>query len=366
MPRFASPRNALEMSAAEEIVVETASVSKTYSIPRLREVLSAYYRRSTAIAIALLVSDIALFGVAEWLVASQSLGWQILGCVLATLAIVRLFIIGHDACHGSLTDHDALNKVLGRIAFLPSMTPYSLWRVGHNVIHHGFNSLKGRDFVWEPKDPQEWEKMSSGRRWVERLYRSAAGPLPYYLFEIWWRRLYFPRGKNSPGERSEFFWDSMLVTVFAALWIAGLAVYSHGSIAVSLVLGFLIPFLVWNWTVGFVVYLHHTHPDFVWYADKSSWLKEQGILHGTVRYRIRPWWNFLLHNIMEHAAHHLDAKIPLYRLKAAQTALAKLVPEIPEIELSMRTYWRTVRECKLFDFERKVWVRFPKRAAADI
>ena len=132
----------------------------------------------------------------------------------------------------------------------------------------------------------------------------------------------------------------------------------------SLVLGFVIPFLVWNWTVGFVVYLHHTHPDFVWYADKSSWLKEQGILHGTVRYRIRPWWNFLLHNIMEHAAHHLDAKIPLYRLKAAQTALAKLVPEIPEIELSMRTYWRTVRECKLFDFDRKVWVRFPKNARA--
>ena len=105
----------------------------------------------------------------------------------------------------------------------------------------------------------------------------------------------------------------------------------------SLVLGAVIPFLVWNWTVGFVVYLHHTHPDFVWYADKTSWMKEQGILHGTVRYEIRPHWNFLLHNIMEHAAHHLDAKIPLYRLKSAQTALAKMVPEIPEIELSMRT-----------------------------
>jgi len=352
------------MSAAPQIVIENTVNSKTYSIPRLREVLSAYYRRSTAIAVALLVADIALFGLAEWMVASQSIGWQLFGMVLATLAIVRLFIIGHDACHGSLTDHDTLNKVLGRIAFLPSLTPYSLWRVGHNVVHHGFNSLKGRDFVWEPKDPTEWANMSPARRLLERLYRSAAGPLPYYLFEIWWRRLYYPRGKNSPGDRSEFFWDSTLVTVFAAAWVGGLVMFTKGSLAVSLVLGFLIPFLVWNWTVGFVVYLHHTHPDFVWYADKSSWLKEQGILHGTVRYRIRPWWNFLLHNIMEHAAHHLDAKIPLYRLKAAQTALAKLVPEIPEIELSMRTYWRTVRECKLFDFERKVWVRFPKNARA--
>lgn len=364
MSAFDPFRKDPDMSAAEQIVAESVSSSKTYSIPRLREVLSAYYRRSTAIALGLLMGDIALFVVAEWLVARQALGWQVVGCVLATLAVVRLFIIGHDACHGSLTDHEGLNKVLGRIAFLPSMTPYSLWRVGHNVVHHGFNSLKGRDFVWEPKAPEEWAQMSGARRLLERVYRSPAGPLPYYLIEIWWRRLYFPQGRNAPGDRSEFFWDSMLVTAFAAVWIAGLSVFSHGSLALTLVLGFLIPFLVWNWTVGFVVYLHHTHPDFVWYADKSSWLKEQGILHGTVRYRIRPWWNFLLHNIMEHAAHHLDAKIPLYRLKAAQKALANLVPEIPEIELSMATYWRTVRECKLFDFQRRVWVRFPKRVDA--
>ena len=151
------------------------------------------------------------------------------------------------------------------------------------------------------------------------------------------------------------------MTVFAALWVAGLAIYSPagiGATTLAIIVGFVAPFLVWTWTIGFVVYLHHTHPDVVWYADKSSWLKAQGILHGTVRYKIRPYWNILLHNIMEHAAHHLDARIPLYRLKAAQAELARLVPDIPVIELSMRTYWRTVRECKLFDFERRVWVTF--------
>jgi omega-6 fatty acid desaturase (delta-12 desaturase) len=344
----------------------SATASAAYSIPRLREVLSAYYRRSTALAFALLFADIALFAIAEVLVArGGSLGLQLLGGVLATAAIVRLFIIGHDACHGSLTDHDALNKTLGRIAFLPSLTPYSLWRVGHNVVHHGFNNLKGRDFVWEPLDPAEFAALSPARRAVERMYRSAFGPLPYYLVEIWWKKLYFPDKAHRPGQRAEFKWDSLLVTVFAALWIAALAVYSPtgtGATLAAIVIGFLAPFLVWNWTVGFVVYLHHTHPDVVWYSDKSSWLKAQGILHGTVRYKIRPYWNVLLHNIMEHAAHHLDARIPLYRLKAAQAELARLVPDIPVIELSMRTYWRTVRECKLFDFERRVWVRFPDTA----
>ena len=338
-----------------------------YSIVRLREMLSSYYNRSTALALALLVADAALFVAGEWLVARGGSPWLALGGgALATLAIVRLFIIGHDACHGSLTDHTMLNKVLGRIAFLPSLTPFSLWRVGHNVVHHGFNNLKGRDFVWEPLDPAEWHALSRRRQLLERVYRSAVGPLPYYLVEIWWRRLYFPGKANAPGQRAEFMWDSLLVTVFALGW-AGLLVATAGGtpgrIALALTLGFVVPFLVWNWTVGFVVYLHHTHPDVVWYADKSAWLKAQGMLQGTVRYRVRPWWNWLLHNIMEHAAHHLDARIPLYRLKAAQAALARQVPDIPVVELSLRSYWRAVRRCKLFDFDRREWVVFPRRAA---
>ncbi len=339
------------------------------SVTRLREVLSAYYDRSTLLALALLAADLSLFVAGEWLVArSTSLALMLGGSALATLAIVRLFIIGHDACHGSLTDHSGLNKLLGRIAFLPSLTPFSLWRVGHNIVHHGFNNLRGRDFVWQPLDPSEWQSLSPARRLLERVYRSAFGPLPYYLVEIWWRRLYFPGRGDAPGRRAEFTWDSVSVTVFALGWVAALALAAPATattVALAIALGFVVPFVIWTWVVGFVVYLHHTHPDVVWYADKSAWLKAQGILHGTVRYRVRPWWNWLLHNIMEHAAHHLDPRIPLYRLKAAQTALAHLVPDIPVVELSLRTYWRSVRQCKLFDFERRRWVRFPRRAAGE-
>ena len=75
---------------------------------------------------------IFLFAVGEWLVGRGGpIGLVILGSVLATIAIIRLFIIGHDACHGSLTDHDLLNRVLGRIAFLPSLMPLRrLFRAG--------------------------------------------------------------------------------------------------------------------------------------------------------------------------------------------------------------------------------------------
>ena len=73
---------------------------------------------------------------------------KVFASLVAALWIARLFVIGHDACHGSYTPNKILNKWIGRIAFLPSLTPYSLWEVGHNLAHHGFTNLKGRDYVW--------------------------------------------------------------------------------------------------------------------------------------------------------------------------------------------------------------------------
>lgn len=60
----------------------------------------------------------------------------------------RLFVLGHDACHQSLTPHRRLNRWLGHLVFMPSLTPYSLWDLSHNVVHHGYTSLKDFDFVW--------------------------------------------------------------------------------------------------------------------------------------------------------------------------------------------------------------------------
>jgi omega-6 fatty acid desaturase (delta-12 desaturase) len=95
----------------------------------------------------------------DWLVLGVSIAslmfvetwWvKVFASLVAALWIARLFVIGHDACHGSYTPNKTLNKWIGRIAFLPSLTPYSLWEIGHNLAHHGFTNLKGRDYVWTP------------------------------------------------------------------------------------------------------------------------------------------------------------------------------------------------------------------------
>jgi acyl-lipid omega-6 desaturase (Delta-12 desaturase) len=334
----------------------------------LRDRLSRFQATRNGLAVLLLVIDVTLFGIGQGLVLSGlGVGSLVVGGLLTWIAITRLFVIGHDACHGAYTDRPWLNRLIGRIAFLASLTPFSLWRVGHNVVHHGFNNLRGRDFVWEPHDPESFAKLSPARQRMERIYRSAIGPGIYYGIEIWWTRLYFPAKRYLVAERFEFTADSLLVTAFAALWLGTLGfVGAHQGLSLWAVFacGFVLPFVLWNWTMGLVIYLHHTHPDIPWFADKKAWTRARAQVSATIHLRLPRAFNALLHYIMEHPAHHLDASIPLYHLRAAQRELESLFGNCPNIRFSLREYLRVVRTCKLFDYTRGDWAPFPRSTAS--
>lgn len=336
----------------------------------LRDALAPYRRRSSGLAVALFAGDVLLLALGQALVVmGPGLALRVAGALLTWLGIVRLFLIGHDACHGALTDHGWLNRLLGRLAFLPSLTPYSLWHVGHDVVHHGFNNLRGRDFVWEPLSPVDYQQLPRWRRALERLYRSGAGPVPYYFWEIWWKRLYFPGLSRLRTRRVQFVVDCTLVTAFALAWVAGLATLASGFGAspwLAVGLGFVLPFVLWIWTVGLVVYLHHTAPDLPWFDDRRAWLQVAAQATATRYLRLPPVLETLLHQIMAHPAHHLDGSIPCYRLKAAQRRLMELLPEIRPVRLTWGYYRQCVRTCKTYDFGAGAWRPFAAAGGAAI
>ncbi len=330
----------------------------------LRKALDPYCRKRNAYALTLLAIDVAMFGVGQMLaVAAQHSGLRLAGTILTWTAIVRLFVIGHDACHQAFTSNRLLNQVVGRIAFVVSLTPYSLWRAGHNVGHHGFNNLRGRDFVWEPKQPDEYLSLPRWRRWVERVYRSAWGPGIYYFVEIWWKRLFFPRARDMPAQRLEFSIDSAIAGATVIAWACFIAWYAgthHRSIAGAVLLGFVVPFVLWIWSVGLVVYLHHTDPQVRWFANKKDWLQSGAQISSTVHVMAPAALSAWMHHIMEHPAHHLNAAIPLYNLKAAQRHLHQIGPLFRRTPLTLGHYLRCVGTCKLFDYEAQSWVPFPR------
>jgi omega-6 fatty acid desaturase (delta-12 desaturase) len=338
---------------------------------QIREWLVPLSARTRAYPILLLLFDYTLlFAALAGAVLLQS-AWARLACGLAAgFVIGRLFIIGHDACHQSLTPSRRLNHWLGRIAFLPSLTPYSLWEVGHNVVHHGYTNLKGFDFVWAPYTAQEFAALSPTQKLLDRIYRSGWGPGLYYMVEVWWKRMFFPNRRQMPTRRRIFLLDNLLVSAFAALWIGALALAADATgqaLWPLLLTGFVAPFLFWCAMIGFVVYVHHTHVEVHWHAERGEWSRAQPFVSTTVHLTFPYGIGSLMHHIMEHTAHHVDMTIPLYRLEQAQAKLEQMLPgRIVVQPFSWRWYFATARSCKLYDFERRCWTDYAGRATGPV
>lgn len=329
----------------------------------LRSWLTPLCTKTTLFPIFVLVLDYSLFflfiGLSVWV---SSFLLKIIFGVMAGFVIGRLFILGHDACHQSFTPHRKLNRILGRIAFLPSLTPYSLWDIGHNLVHHGQTNLKGFDFVWAPLSLEEYHQLPSWRQKIERVYRCGWLPGLYYFIEMWWLRMYFPKKTYMGAKRPEFIWDGVLVTTFGVLWGAVLILLAHTthqSIPLVLFCAGIVPFVFWNFMIGFVVYAHHTHTAVSWYDNKIEWTAAQPYVSTTVHLMFRFQIGRLLHHIMEHTAHHLDMSIPHYRLKEAQKFLEDHLPgRIVMQNFSWAWYFETARKCKLYDFKKRCWLDF--------
>lgn len=318
----------------------------------------------------ILAFDLALFaaGTALTLLAT-ALALKLAGTLVVTAAIVRLFLVGHDACHGSFFGNARLNAACGRLAFLPSMTAYSLWEVGHNTAHHGFNNLKGRDQVWAPYSKAEFDALPRRRQALERLYRGGLGWGAYYLVEMWWKKLYFASRKEIGSTRRIYRLDSLLVTAGALAWLGVVALVARAtgqSFTLLATLAVVVPFLLWNGIMGFVVYLHHTHPTIAWFQNRQEWQRHRAYLTATACARLPFGIDRLMHNIMEHNAHHLNPRIPMYTLRAAQQVLREKFPGLCEYRLDWRGYRDNARRCKLYDYANHAWTDFSGRVTARV
>jgi omega-6 fatty acid desaturase (delta-12 desaturase) len=176
----------------------------------------------------------------------------------------------------------------------------------------------------------------------------------------------WPRRGDATRGRLWHVTDRLLVVLMAtALAWAALA-QGGGVWHVACVVA--LPFAVLTWTIGFVVYFNHTHPDVPWFDDRTQWSHVSGQVDGTVHLSFPPRAGTLFGNIMNHAAHHVHPGVPLANLDAAQAHLDGVLGGRARCEVwSPAVHARIVRACKLYDYERMQWLDFegrPTTAAA--
>ena len=110
-----------------------------------------------------LLRDAAGFAVFWILACWLPFPWSLLAGVLCGGAIAALFVLGHDAAHGTYSTDAHRNARVAQLLLLPSLTPVPLWKLGHNRIHHGLTGLPA-DWIWHPASPADYKNMKPVER----------------------------------------------------------------------------------------------------------------------------------------------------------------------------------------------------------
>lgn len=332
------------------------------------EETAQFYRRSTARGVTMFLVDavvlLALTFAALWF---QAWYLQLIFSLLVGAGIAALFVVAHDAAHDALTPHRWLNRLIGTLAFLPSLHPYSLWVKLHNLRHHHWTNLLGKDDVWVPLDLKTYRALPWYSRALYRFYRTPYGPLLYYLIEFWWKKFTWPTKKHYDGVvKREYIVDTIVVWLFVAGYLSML-VYGAGAGWFGgvqrawwnpVLYGAVLPFLVWNVFSGYSIYLHHTHPKIVWYKDEKEW-KRVSKANTAVHAVFPPLVQRVFHFIQEHSVHHLRPSVPIYHLAEAQACLEeKEDVDVVVYQWSLARHGNIARRCKLYDFDAKRWMDF--------
>jgi omega-6 fatty acid desaturase (delta-12 desaturase) len=340
-------------------------IESTCVLGDLRAELKPFARRNNLLALSVVALDLTVFLSASFMaVASTNILLKAIFAALAGTMTSTLFVLAHDASHGSLTTGYRLNRFLARLLFLPSLHNYTLWRIQHNRLHHRTPNVKGIN-SWSPLSYQEYADLPQWKQILQRFYRCGAGFGVYYLIERWWKDKFIPSPRVGPRHRSRAWGDVGLLSSALLLWLCALfglgREFGNGSGIAAIFWGFVIPFAIWNYLIGLTIFLHHTSPAVPWFDSVGSFTTHSDD-ELSVNVQYPRWYAWLSHNIMEHPAHHVNPLIPWYHLRSAQQRLIVLVGSRAQTAtFGPRYLLSIVRTCKLYDYSTHQWLDFSGR-----
>lgn len=334
-------------------------MSTSHDPRRLREVLAVYrrsdHRRSLLELFVTLAPLAACWGLAL-VAARQGWWWGALLAFPVAAFLVRLFMIQHDCGHGAFFRPRAANEWTGRLAGVLTMTPYDYWRRTHAIHHATSGNLDRRGLgAVETLTVREYLALPLARRLAYRFYRNPLvmfGLGPAYMFILQHR---LPIGLMKDPRA----WLSVCGAN------AGLGLLVLLEVAVAGALGALVIhtlIILTAATIGmWLFYIQHQFEDGYW-ARTGAWTAHDAALRGSSHLVLPPVLSWLTANIGAHHIHHLDSRIPFYRL-------SEVLRDHPDLANCRRMTLRESFGCAnlaLWDETVGRLAPFPLRAAAPL
>jgi omega-6 fatty acid desaturase (delta-12 desaturase) len=223
--------------------------------------------------------------------------------------LVRTFIIMHDCGHGSFVPSRRANEVIGFLTGAITLTPFAQWRRDHALHHASSGDLDRRghgDVMTLTVD--EYLARSRWGRLKYRLYRH-----PITLFVLGPIFLLVVRHLPAAGIARTRKTTLELHATSAAIVVIMLALMlAVGWKAVLLVYGPIV--LIAGATGNWLFYVQHQFEDAYW-QPHAGWDYAEAAIRGASYYRLPRVLEWMTGRIGLHHVHHLDPKIPNYRLR---------------------------------------------------
>ena len=271
--------------------------------------------------------------------------------VLAIVAagfLVRIFILFHDCVHGSLFPTKRANRLVGYILGFLVFTPFDDWRfshLGHHATHANLDT-RGLGDIWT-MTVEEYKQASVSQRLLYRLYRNPlvivglGAPFTFLL----WNRKTTPNGKHRERQSVVLTNLFMLILVLSASALIGWQTFALIQLPV-----------IWMAGMGgiWLFFVQHQFEGSYW-ARKNEWNASRAAMEGSSFYKLPAVLNWFSASIGYHHIHHLNPKIPNYRLQECYNT-------VPAVQIAEPLTIRKSVSCfglKLWDEEQRKMVPFP-------
>ncbi len=264
------------------------------------------------------------------------------------LTWVRAFIFFHDTRHGALFRESPAGLALCDLVGMLLQSPPSVWKETHDYHHQNNAKIVGAAIGSYPvATTRMWRRMTPGQRAAYAFVRSPVNMALAYLTVFTYGMCIQPFLRDP---RSHWQGPASLALHHGV----GLVVLALGG-ADAWLIGWVGPIALASALGAYLFYAQHNFPSCV-LQDRARWKYNDAALRSSSMMEMGPVMHWFTGNIGYHHVHHLNHRIPFYRLPEAMEAL-------PELQRPGRTSWMPwdVIAClrlKLWDAANHRWVRW--------
>ena len=284
------------------------------------------------------------------------LNWALTGT-----ALFGLFEVAHNCGHHAYFSSRRANRIMGHLATLPLIYPFTQWKLWHDAHHRRPNTTKqtlfdqfrgdmtlGLDTAFSPMDMEQTRRARRSKfAWLgyhlSRAFTPFAVFLAPMLLSLFFAKTLRPTDRRACTQSLLFSLVAVPLCMTALIW--------HFDSWFALLHFWLMPLMGYACWLGYYALLQHTGESIPVFREDNWGSHAQFVAVVNTRTpRVISW----LHGGGEfHAVHHIAPTLPNYNLRAAYDALrhSEYSEWIQDVPFSLKRFFKTQRDCQLWDHE---------------